>query len=75
MIGLVGALALTGLIGTLPAARPALYVSAFVTASLAAYVVLLVQMRNRALERQMKLRYLPQRTQHEQVVARRVAAR
>jgi len=75
MVGLVGALVFTGLLGAVPQARPALFVTGFCALALVAYVVLLVQMRNRALERQLKLRYLPQRTDDEPVVARRVAAR
>jgi hypothetical protein len=66
----------TGLAGAIPSARPLLAVTGVGAVALAAYVVLLVRLRNRAREREMKLRYLPQPVDREssvgvhQVVAR-----
>jgi hypothetical protein len=73
---LVGVLFGTGLFGAVPAMRPLLYVTIAGAVALAAYVGLLVYLRTLALEREVKLRYLPQPAAHEpSVVIRRVAAR
>jgi hypothetical protein len=65
---------LTSLIGAIPAGRPALVLTVITVLATAGYLVLLVQLRNRALERQLKLRYLPEPQSHD-LAARRVAAR
>jgi len=66
----------SGLLGAIPSLRPLLYLTMAGAASLAAYVGLLVYLRNLAVERELKLRYLPEPARHEStVVIRRVAAR
>jgi heme A synthase len=73
---LVCALTITGLIGVIPAMRLLLAVTAFVGVALTAYVALLIRLRNHALEREAKLRYLPQNTHHDiPLVIRRAASR
>jgi hypothetical protein len=70
-------LVLSGLLGSVPTLRPLLMVTAFCGFVLVAYLGLLVVLRNRALEREAKLRYLPAQPQDHDVsvVVRRVAAR
>lgn len=76
LVVLLGVLVGTGLLGAIPALRPVLFVTIAGAVSLAVYVGLLVYLRTLALEREMKLRYLPQPAEHEpSVVARRIAAR
>jgi hypothetical protein len=75
MFILVSACIGTGLIAIIPAARVALFVTAALAVVLAAYVVLLVRLRAQAMERQMKLRYMPQHEAQPAYVDRRVAAR
>jgi len=66
----------SGLLAVIPAVRPLLAVTGVAVIALAAYVSLLVRLRNRALERQMKLRYLPQQVDRDSsIVVRRVVAR
>jgi hypothetical protein len=73
---LLCALTVTGLIGAIPAMHLLLAVTAFVGVVLVAYLGLLVRLRNRALEREVKLRYLPRHTEYDLPVAvRRVASR
>ena len=51
-------------------------VTAFVGVVLVAYVGLLVRLRNQALEREVKLRYLPRSTEQDSPLSvRRVASR
>jgi hypothetical protein len=73
---LVCTLTVTGLLGLIPAMRILLIGAAFVGVVLAAYVGLLIRLRNQALEREVKLRYLPRGTEYDIPVAvRRVASR
>ncbi len=66
----------SGILAAIPPLRPLLYVTIAGAVSLAMYVGLLVYLRTLALEREMKLRYLPEPVRHEpSVVIRRVAAR
>jgi hypothetical protein len=65
----------TGLIGIIPAMHVLLLGTAAVGVMLGAYVALLVRLRNLALEREVKLRYLPRATESEPVLVRRVASR
>lgn len=76
LIALLLAVVCTGLPGAIPAARPILAVTAVAAVALAGYIALLVRLRNRALEREVKLRYLPQPADRDSsIVIRRVAAR
>ncbi|MGH9100127.1 MAG: hypothetical protein ACRDV8_07855 [Acidimicrobiales bacterium] len=71
-------LTVTGLVGVIPAMHVLLYATAAVGVVLVAYLALLLQMRGRAAEREIKLRYLPQVAvpADEGIVSiRRVAAR
>jgi hypothetical protein len=69
-------LTVTGLVGVIPAMHLLLAVTAFVGVVLAAYVGLLVRLRNQALEREVKLRYLPRSAEYDlPVVVRRAASR
>jgi len=73
---LLCSLTVTGLIGIIPAMHVILGVTAFVGLVLAAYVGLLIRLRNRALEREVKLRYLPRGTEYDlPMPVRRVASR
>ena len=73
---LLGVLIGTGLLGAVPAMRPLLYVTIAGAVSLAVYVGLLVYLRTLALEREVKLRYLPEPAERESAIAvRRIAAR
>lgn len=66
----------TGLVGAIPAARPALVVTALAALALGAYIMLLVHLRNVVAERETKVRYLPAPVVAEpQVVVRRSAVR
>lgn len=66
----------TGLLGAIPALRPMLYVTIAASVALASYIALLVHLRNLALEREIKLRYLPTPVGHESaVVVQRAAVR
>jgi len=70
------AVVVTGLLGALPALRLLLVGTAVFAVALAAYVTLMVVLRNRALERVAKLRYLPRPVEREtSVPTRRAAAR
>jgi hypothetical protein len=60
LAGLLAVVVFTGLLGAVPALRPALFVTIVDALLLAGYVGLLVYLRTLALERQVKLRYLPQ---------------
>ena len=76
LLGLVFAVVCTGLMGAIPAARLVLGLTGVLALALCAYVGLLVRLRNRVLEREVKLRYLPQPADRESsIVVRRVAAR
>ena len=67
---------LTGLLGAVPALRMLLIGTGVVAAALAVYLVLLVTLRRRALEREAKLRYLPRPAAPAlSIPERRVAAR
>jgi len=66
---------LSGLLGSVPVLRPLLFVTAAAVVVSALYVALLVRLRTRAVEREVKLRYLPQPAAYEQqIVVRRSAA-
>ena len=71
---LLCALTVTGLIGIIPAMHVLLTVTAFVGVVLALYVGLLIRLRNQALERQVKLRYLPRGAEHDFSIPVRHAA-
>lgn len=74
LLVLVCAAVLTGILGAV--VGPALYVCAASMVALVAYVVMLVRLRNHALEREVKLHYLPQPIEREPaLVVRRAAAR
>jgi threonine/homoserine/homoserine lactone efflux protein len=69
-------LTITGLVGIIPAMHLLLAVTGFVGVVLMAYVGLLIRLRNQALEREVKLRYLPRSNEEDFPVAvRRVASR
>jgi hypothetical protein len=66
----------TGLLGAVPGMQPILIVTGIAALALAGYVGLLVHLRTLALEREVKLRYLPQVSQPEPAfVIRRAVAR
>ena len=66
----------TGLLGAIPSLRPALFVAIAGAVLLAAYVGLLLYLRNLAMEREDKLRYLPSPIEPQAPAAiRRVVAR
>jgi hypothetical protein len=76
LVGLLSMLVFTGLIGAVPAMRPALFVTIVGAVMVAAYVGLLVYLRTLALEREVKLRYLPGPVEAEaSAVVRRIAVR
>ena len=75
LLVLVGVLVGTGLFGAIPPLRPMLFVTIAGAVALAAYVGLLVYLRTLAMEREVKLHYLPDRSEVEPSVVRRVAAR
>jgi hypothetical protein len=73
---LLSTLTVTGLIGIIPAMHIVLMVTAFVGVVLAVYIGLLIRLRNQALEREVKLRYLPRSPDYDvSVPVRRVASR
>ena len=66
----------SALLAVVPVLRPVLVVTLASVVATAVYVVMLVRMRNRALERTVKLRYLPEPVAPEPAVTvRRLAAR
>jgi len=66
----------TGVLGAIPAMRPALVLTAMAAIALVGYVALLVRLRTLAVEREVKLRYLPQPSQPQPAfVVRRAVAR
>ena len=66
----------SALLSVVPVLRPMLAVAAFALFATAVYVAMLVRMRSRALERTMKLHYLPERVAPEPAIAvHRIAAR
>jgi hypothetical protein len=67
-------LTVTGLVGIIPALHVLLLGTAGVGAVLVGYIGLLIRLRNQALEREVKLRYLPRTTDYEQPVPLRRAA-
>lgn len=76
LTGLLSVLVLTGMLGVVPALRPALFATIAGGVLLLGYVGLLIYLRNLALEREVKLRYLPQAgVPDSSVVIRRAAAR
>lgn len=76
LLVLAGTTVLTGLLGAIPSMQPILALTGIGALALVGYVVLIVRLRNLALEREVKLRYLPQSSQAEPAfVVRRVAAR
>jgi hypothetical protein len=76
LAGLLSVVLFTGLLGAVPALRPALFVTVVDALLLAGYVGLLVYLRTLALERQVKLRYLPQPVEADTSAGfRRVASR
>jgi hypothetical protein len=76
LIALMCTLVGTGLIGVIPGLHAVLASTAVVLLASVVYIGLLVRLRNRAVEREVKLRYLPRAGEHEQsVVVRRVASR
>jgi hypothetical protein len=69
-------LTMTGLIGIIPAMHVLLLGTAFVAVLLAGYVGLLIRLRSQALEREVKLHYLPRSAEYDSPIAvRRVASR
>jgi hypothetical protein len=73
LVGLVAVLVCTGFLGVAPALRPTLFVTLVDGLLLAGYVGLLVYLRTLALERQVKLRYLPRPAEADISVAFRRA--
>ena len=66
----------SGVLGAIPQARPVLILTALTALAMSGYIALLVRLRNRAHERELKLRYLPRPAEREASIApRRVAAR
>jgi hypothetical protein len=73
---LVLTIVFSGSLAVIPAARLVLIFTGLLCVALVGYVALLVQMCNRARERELKLRYLPEPPDLESdILARRVAAR
>jgi hypothetical protein len=69
-------LTVTGLIGIIPAMHVLLFGTAFVAVMLTGYVGLLIRLRSQALEREVKLHYLPRNAEYDSPIAvRRVASR
>ena len=75
MLALVSAIVFTGLLGAIPALRPLLYLTLACAVFVGAYVGLLVTLRRHAVEREQKLRYLPQMVGMDVSAARRTAVR
>lgn len=66
----------SGLLGAIPAARPVLILTGIAALATAGYIALLVRLRSQALERELKLRYLPSPADRDSMLGvRRVAAR
>jgi hypothetical protein len=69
-------LTVTGLVGVIPAMHILLTVTGFVGVVLLVYLGLLIRLRNHALEREVKLRYLPPSIEYDlPMQVRRVASR
>jgi hypothetical protein len=69
-------LTVTGLVGVIPALHVLLFVTALAGVVLIAYVALLIRLRSQALEREVKLRYLPRQMDYElPIQVRRTASR
>lgn len=75
LLALAGGFFLTLFLGLVPTLQPLLYLSLVLLAGLAAYVVMLVRLRNLAVEREAKLHWLPETADMPTGVERRVAAR
>jgi hypothetical protein len=76
LLCLVSAVIGTGLLGAIPSLRALLWVTMFAGVMVGVYLGMLVRMRNRAVERSAKLRYLPPPMEPEvSIVIRRSAAR
>jgi hypothetical protein len=76
LAGLLLAVMCTAPLGIVPSARPILIFTGVALFALVGYVVLLVRLRTQARERELKLRYLPERLDRQPLVhSRRVAAR
>jgi len=76
LVGLAAGFVLSGLLAAVPGLHLLAALTGVVGLALAGYVVLLVHLRNLALERQVKLRYLPEPIAHEpSIVVRRAASR
>jgi len=75
LLALVSVFLFTGVLGAIPQLRMILAVTAFSAVLVMLYLVVLVRMRTRALERSVKLRYLPSPAPEFPVVVRRSAAR
>ena len=75
LAGFACVVVVSGLLGSAPVLRPLLVVTAATLVVGALYIALLVRLRTRAVEREVKLRYLPQPAEYEpQIVVRRSAA-
>jgi len=73
---LLCALTVSGLVGLIPPLHILLAGTGFFAVMLVAYVCLLIRLRNRAVEREVKLRYLPRASDYElPSPVRRVASR
>jgi hypothetical protein len=69
-------LTVTGLIGIIPAMHVLLFGTAIVAVMLTGYIGLLIRLRSQALEREVKLHYLPRSAEYDSPIAvRRVASR
>jgi hypothetical protein len=75
LLCLLSAVFATSVLGAIPALRPLLLVTVVAVVLCALYLALLVRSRQRALERSVKLRYLPPPVASSSVVVRRAAAR
>lgn len=75
LLALLSALLLSGVLGAIPQLRMLLAVTASAAVLALLYLVVLVRMRTRAVERSVKLRYLPSPAPDLPVVVRRSAAR
>lgn len=71
--GLLVAMAATLILSLVPALRSMLYVHLVVDALFAGYVALLVRARNLAVERDLKVRFLPSASPQPQLLLRRSA--
>jgi hypothetical protein len=75
LLWLVTAVLGTGVLGAIPELRILLAVTALCFVLMALYLAMLVRMRSRAVERTVKLRYLPRPVAEPTIVVRRSAAR